>query len=164
MENRRSFIKKSGLFLTLSAFPFLKLFGLSRKPEEVVVTLYVDTARINKQDVNASCNFGQDPSIANEEFTIDVNLGDTVTWEGVSSNAPSNDVVNIVSINHEGGKNVFDKNILKGNGQIPESVTGTVKSKTGGGEKYKYKISFTVTNNGSKRNGMFHIDPKIQVH
>ncbi len=167
MENRRSFIKKSGLFLTLSAFPmsaFSKLFRLSKNPEAIVVRLYVDTARIDKQDVNASCNFGQDPSIANEEFTIDVNLGDTVTWEGVSSNAPSTDVVNIVSINHEGGKNVFDKNILKSNGQQPETVTDIVKSRTDGGEKYKYKISFTVTNNGAKRNGMFHIDPKIQVH
>lgn len=102
--------------------------------------------------------------ISNEEFTIDVNLGDTVTWEGVSSNAPSTDVVNIVSINHEGGKNVFDKNVLKGNGETPEKVTGTAITKTDGGEKYKYKISFTVLNNGTKRNGMFHIDPKIAVH
>lgn len=167
MENRRSFIKKSGLLLTLSAFPisaFSKLLKLNKNSEAIVVTLYVDTARIDKQDVNASCNFGQDPSIANEEFTIDVNVGDTVTWQGVSSNAPSTDVVNIVSINHEGGKNVFDKNILTGNGQSPERVTDTVRSKTDGDEKYKYKISFTVTNNGSKRNGMFHIDPKIAVH
>lgn len=167
MENRRSFIKKSGLFLALSALPvsaFSKLIGLSKKPESVVVRLYVDTARIDNRNVNASCNFGQNPSISNEEFTIDVNLGDTVTWEGVSSNAPSTDVVNIVSINHEGGKNVFDKNVLKGNGETPEKVTGTAITKTDGGEKYKYKISFTVLNNGTKRNGMFHIDPKIAVH
>jgi hypothetical protein len=93
-----------------------------------------------------------------------VNVGDTVTWQGVSSNAPSTDVVNIVSINHEGGKNVFDQNVLKSNGQSPERVSGVVKSRTDDGKKYKYKISFTVTNNGAKRNGMFHIDPKIFVH
>lgn len=65
MENRRSFIKKSGLFLALSALPvsaFSKLIGLSKKPESVVVRLYVDTARIDNRNVNASCNFGQDPS------------------------------------------------------------------------------------------------------
>ncbi len=167
MENRRSFIKKSGLFLAISSLPlsaFSKLFGRKSAVANTVVTLYVNTAEIDKQDVNASCDFGQDSSISNEEFTIDVNVGDTVTWQGVSSNAPSTDVVNIVSINHEGGKNVFDKNILKSNGQSPERVSATVKSRTDDGREYKYKISFTVTNNGSKRNGMFHIDPKIFVH
>ena len=167
MENRRTFIKKSGLFLAVSSLPvsaFSKLLDGNKKPANIVVTLYVDTARLDKQNVNASCNFGQNPNISNEEFTIVVNVGDTVTWQGVSSNAPSTDVVNIVSINHEGGKNVFDENILKSSGGAQERVTATVRSKTDGGEKYKYKLSFTVLNNGAKRNGMYHIDPKIEVH
>ncbi|HEY5692554.1 MAG TPA: hypothetical protein VIS49_13950 [Cyclobacteriaceae bacterium] len=167
MEKRRSFIKKSGLLFAAGALPLgalAKVLGLMKSPPaDVVITLYVDTARIDNQAVNASCNFGQDPSISNEEYTVDVNLGDTVTWQGVSANAPSTDVVNIVSINHEGGKNVFDQNILKGSGN-PEKVTAIAKQRTDGGEKYKYKISFTVLNNGVKRNGTFNIDPKLAVH
>lgn len=168
MEKRRSFIKKSGLLLAAGALPLsaiAKLLGLKKSPPaSVVITLYVNTAQIDNRNVNASCNFGQNPSISNEEFTTLANLGDSVTWQGVSANAPSTDIVNIVSINHEGGKNIFDKNILKGNGQSPEKVTDTVRTSTTGGEKYKYKISFTVLNNGTRRNGTFNIDPKIEVH
>ena len=148
--------------LPLSALA--KLLGFKKSPpENVVITLYVNTAQIDSRNVNASCNFGQEAGISNEEFTTDVNLGDSVTWQGVSANAPSTDVVNIVSINHEGGKNVFDENVLKSSG-TPEKVTAIAKQRTAGGEKFKYKILFTVTNNGSKRNGMFHIDPKLDVH
>lgn len=167
MENRRSFIKKSGLFLALSAAPFgvlAKLLGIKKNPAGQTITLYVDTANVSNPNVNASCNFGQAQGISNEEFTVVVNLGDSVTWQGVSANAPGTDIVNIVSINHEGGKNVFDTNILKGDGKSPERVTGVVKTRTDGGEKYKYKISFTVLNNGTRRNGTFSIDPKLDVH
>ena len=68
---------------------------------DIVVTLYVNTGDIDKSDVNASCNFGQSADIANEDFTIQASVGDTVTWQGVSSDAPSTDVVNISAINHE---------------------------------------------------------------
>lgn len=169
MEKRRSFIKKSGLLLAASALPlgaFAKLLGLKKSPPATkVVTLYVNTAQIDSRNINASCNFGQGSGISNEEYTIVVNVGDTVTWRGVSSNAPNTDVVNIVSINHEGGNNVFDSNILKSSivgGH--EEVSAVVKSKADGGNKYKYKISFTVFNGENKRNGTFHIDPKIEVH
>ena len=169
MEKRRSFIKKSGLLLVAGALPlstFAKLLGLEKSPlANIVITLYVDTARIDRRDVNASCNFGQGQGISNEEFTTALNLGDTVTWQGVSANAPETDIVNIVSINHEGGKNVFDKNILKSTmSGGSEKVTAIAKQTTDGGEKYKYKISFTVLNNGTRRNGIFHIDPKLEVH
>jgi autotransporter translocation and assembly factor TamB len=168
MEKRRSFIRKSGLLLAAGTLPlsaFSKLLAFKKSPpESVVVTLYVNTAQIDNRNVNASCNFGQAQGISNEEFTIDVNVGDNITWQGVSANAPSTDIVNIVSINHEGGKNVFGENILKGNDQNPQKVTGTALYKTDEGKKYKYKISFTVMNGTKKRNGMFHIDPKIEVH
>ncbi|MDZ4716158.1 MAG: AidA/PixA family protein [Cytophagales bacterium] len=168
MEKRRSFLKKSGLLLAASSLPFSVVSMHARRvksaAEAIEVTLYVDTARIVKPNINPFCNFGQPATILNEEFTIDANVGDTVTWLGVSSNAPLTDVVNIVMINHEGGKNVFDKNVLKGDGKTPERVTGEVKYPTTVTTKYKYKISFTVINNGVQRNGVFHIDPKMEVH
>lgn len=165
MQSRRSFIKKTGLLITAGALP-LSVFSITKRAfaNNIVITLYVDTARIDTQKVNAFSNFGQAAGISNEEFTVEANVGDTITWRGVSANAPSTDVVNIVSINYEGGKNIFDQNILKSNGQSPETVSGVAKTKTEDGKKYKYKISFTVLNSGRKRNGTFHIDPKIEIH
>lgn len=161
METRRSFLKKSSLLVAAGSLP---LSVLAQQGQNIVITLNVDTSTIDKDDVNASCNFGQDQSIPNEDFTVAANIGDNITWQGISVNAPGTDVVNIVSINHEGGKNVFGQNILSGDRNTPRRVTGRVQFATPEGQDYKYKISFTVFNNGKQRNGTFHIDPKIQVH
>lgn len=127
------------------------------------ITLFVNTAEVTSQNTGAQCNFGQAPGIPNEEFTIQVKPGDIIVWKGVSANAPETDIVNITAINHEGGVNVFDKNVLRGNGQTPEVVIGHVVQGAPGDEE-KYSLSFKVTNNGVKRNGTFRIDPKIQIH
>lgn len=161
MESRRSFLKKSGLLVAAGSLP---LAALAQDGQNIVITLNVDTSTIDKKDVNASCNFGQEEGIANEDFTVAANIGDTITWQGISVNAPDTDVVNIVSINHEGGKNVFGQNILSSNRTEPRRVSGKVLYSTPEGQDFKYKISFTVSNNGKQRNGTFHIDPKIQVH
>jgi hypothetical protein len=161
METRRSFLKKSGLIVAAGSLP---LAVLSQQGQNIVITLNVHTDSIDKKDVNASCNFGQEEDIPNEEYTVAANVGDTITWQGVSVNAPETDIVSIVSINHEGGKNVFGQNLLQGDRSNPRRVTGRVQFSTPEGQTYKYKISFTVSNNGSQRNGTFHIDPKIEVH
>lgn len=128
-----------------------------------VVTLYVNTADIKTPNESAFCNFGQGSGVSNEEFTTVVNMGETITWRGVSSNAPSSDLVSITSINYEGGKNVFGQNVIKDTREAPGVVSGKVLYATAG-NKCKYKISFTVTNGGNKKGGTFHIDPKIEVH
>ncbi len=168
MENRSSLLKKSGLILTISAL-LLCSFTSSTQPEPVaaeniVVTLNVDTGEIDKENASASCNFGQAEGISNEEFTIVVNVGDVITWVGVSSSSPETDVVDITKIKHVKGKNIFGKDLDttdKGNHQ---KVSAKVLASTAVEGLYKYDISFAVTNNGVKRNGMFHIDPKIQAH
>lgn len=161
METRRSFLKKSGVLVAAGTLP---LAAFSQQGQNIVITLNVHTDTIDKKDVNASCNFGQEEGIPNEEFTVAANIGDTITWQGVSVNAPGTDIVNISSINHEGGKNVFGQNILQGDRNTPRRVTGKVQFASPQGEDYKYKISFTVSNGNKQRNGTFHIDPKIQVH
>ena len=166
MENRRSFLKKSGLLLAASSLPITAL-SIERKSEKknlsnVSVILNVDTTRISKPDVNPYCNFGQPSTIMNEDFTIEVNVGDTISWEGISSSS-SFDAVNIISINHEGGQNIFDRNLLAGDNGNPEKVVGTVLNPTPEGKEYKYTIAFTVYNNGVKRNGTYRIDPIIKV-
>jgi len=126
------------------------------------ITLYVNTSTIDSQNASLVSNFGQEEDISNEDYTISVSIGDTIIWKGVSSTSPEDDVVNIKSINYEGGTNIFDQNILKGNGEDHEEVVGEAVNGSVGDE-IKYKISFKVLNNGKRRNGTFHIDPKIQI-
>jgi hypothetical protein len=155
-------MKKIQILLILAAAGLLFFSGSSRVKETHVIKLYVDTGQITKQNVNQVSNFGQPANIPNRDFTIEVSVGDVVVWEGVSSNARETDKVLINAINHEGGVNVFDKNVLKDTPQNPGVVEGTVKVGQAGDEE-KYKISFKVLNNGRQRNGTFHIDPKIRV-
>ena len=166
MKTRRSFLKESGLLLAAGTLP-LSTFAISRnekdEAQEITVTLYVDTKAIQKPNDSEYCNFGQGAGISNEEFTIVANVGDTITWRGVSSSAPSTDTVSISAINYEGGKNVFGENVLKDSNSNPGRVSGVVRYKTGN-QFCKYKIMFTVTNSGAKRGGTFQIDPKIEVH
>jgi len=145
-----------------------------------VITLYVNTTDIKKTDsiekdgivvrpgLRKYANFGQASDISNEDYTINVKKGDVVIWRGVSITDSLLDVVNINSINHQGGTSLFGKNVLKGNEDVPEVVVGIV---TKGPEmdndtlldSEKYLLKFTVFNNGIKRNGTFNIDPKLQV-
>ena len=129
---------------------------------DVIVTLNVDTSQISVQNVDSNSNFGQGPGISNEDFLTRVNAGDTVIWQGVSSVTPS-DTVNIININHSGGSSVFSHDNLPGNGLHPEKVSGAVRNNAKG-ETEKYTIQFNVFNNGTRRPGVFSIDPKIQVN
>ncbi len=154
-------ITKSGTALAL----FL-LFSIqatqAQEPQTVVITLNVSTGQIDKQNLPTTCNFGQPQNISNEDFTVEVNVGDVITWQGVSSTAPSTDIVEITKIKYVKGKNIFDKEDL-----VPgqnKKISGKALTKTTAEDIYKYDISFTVTSNGKKRNGTFHIDPKIIVH
>jgi hypothetical protein len=127
-----------------------------------LITLYVDTSQITNNTVNQFSNFGQTDGSSNENYTTTVNVGDIITWRGVSTSS-DDDVVNITAIKHENGNDIFSKNRLPGNGGDPEIVVGLVLNLAPEGTEYKYKISFTVKNNGVQRNGVFHIDPKIRV-
>ena len=141
----------------------------SQDQQTHTVTLYVNTAEITHQNTNQVCYIiaetsGEDPIQSDgdlENFTIEVNLGDIVVWNGVSTSS-ENDDVNIKRIKHEHGPDVFENPDLPGNGQNREQVQGTVR-RGNRGDIEKYKIHFTVFNNGNQRNGNFKIDPKIKV-
>ncbi len=134
----------------------------SSAQETVVITLHVDTGQIDGKNLAATCTFGQEDGISNEEYTVVVNVGDIIVWEGVSSSSEE-DVVNITKIKYVKGKNIFGKDLGPSNSDPHQKVTAKVLSGTDGGA-YKYDISFTVFHNGVKRNGTFHIDPKIETH
>ena len=121
------------------------------------VTLYVDTVNVTQATVDTYCNFGQGEGTSNEDYTVTVNAGDTITWVGAALNGSTN-TVSIKQINYEGNSNVFQDNNLLGSGD-PKTVVGTVLS-TASGLGETYKIFFNVSN----KNGQFNIDPKIQVN
>jgi len=157
-------MKSTNQYLVLIAIVLLSFSNSSFAQEELVITLYVNTAQItNQNEYQVSYFDGQEEGTDTRNFTVYVNPGDKIIWQGVSSTSPDNDVVNIKSINYEGGNNVFDQNVLNADRESPGTVIGVVKSGTEGFEE-KYKISFTVFNNGVKRQGTFLIDPKIKVN
>lgn len=153
------------------AFVVMLFFSVSScfSQETHYVTIHVDTNLINSQNELSVCYFtsespGMDPITSEgnlEDFNITVAAGDTIVWRGVSSNSES-DTVNVTSINYHGGDNVFETNVLNGNGESPEEVVGVVKSDANGLVE-KYTIKFTVLNNGERRGGTYQIDPKITV-
>ncbi len=132
-----------------------------------VVTLYVNTAEINNGNIDEYANFGQAKSISNKDFKTHVRKGDIVIWKGVSVSDPL-DIVNITSINHEGGPKLFNKNLLRGNGGDNEVVVGVV---TKGPEmedgisldEEKYVLHFKVMRNGKPPVQPYKIDPYIKV-
>ena len=158
---------KSTSFLLILCLILTVSFSCNPKVPKVqkvhTITLNVETGKIVKPNIDPFCNFGQPASISNKDYAIKVDIGDIVIWEGVSSSSPSTDTVNITSINHQGGVNVFGRNLIRGNGDSPEIVIGKVL-KGAPGDEDKYAISFTVYNNGIKRNGTFRIDPKLIIN
>ena len=146
-------IFKKGIFIL---FLFLFLQGYSQITH--TITLNVDTGQITRATTNRYSNFGQPASISNENFTIEVSVGDYVEWVGVSSTSEE-DSVEILSINHEGGATLFGKNVINGaNGIVIGKVT-----EGRGGDYEKYTIKFKVFVNGEAKAGIFIIDPKITI-
>ena len=150
--------------ITILVLGVITVFSMSNTPlvpETHIITLYVDTANIENGNIDDTCNFGQDQDVSNIDYTIQVNKGDIVMWRGVSTSS-AEDMVQITSINYQGGARVFDKNVLTDSQQSPGVVVGTVNLGKEGDEE-KYTVSFKVFNNGTQRNGTFHIDPKLQI-
>ena len=147
---------KTKMITLIGALLLLPAFLIAQTTH--TITLEVNTTDITRSTIPENARFqGQADDVSNENFTIVVNAGDTVIWEGVSTSNPD-DVVNISSINYEGGDRVFDKNRLRGNNETPERVIGIITEGRRGREN-KYKLSFKMSNH----NGTFHIDPKIVV-
>ena len=147
--------KSKLISLVLVCF-FLPLGILAQTTHTIV--LEVNTTDITRATIPENASFVDQPDgVSNEDFTIVVSAGDTVIWEGIST-SNSEDIVNITSINYEGGDRVFDRNRLRGDNGTPERVTGVITEGRRGREN-KYKLSFKMSNH----NGTFHIDPKIVV-
>lgn len=137
---------------------FFSFSNSTREPAaNVTVTLLVDTGAVNKDNTGETCSFqGQPEGVSNEAFTIEVNVGDMVTWVGASTSSEE-DVVEIIQINYQGGKNVFGSNVLNAQDGV---MKGQIVNSTVGAADCKYNIKFRVKG----KNGVFQIDPVIKSH
>jgi len=131
------------------------------KAKNVSITLYVKTDQIQNRPVDACCYIGKKKEKC-KDYTKKAYIGKIVTWKGVSSN-PEEYEVNIISIHHDKGDNIFSQNRLPGSGRKKGKVSGLVLNLTSDGMDYEYIISFEVKHKGTKQSDIFHIDPKIQV-
>jgi hypothetical protein len=136
-----------------------------------VITLYVNTAEINNGNIDETTNFGQADSISNKKYTTHVRKGDLVIWKGVSVSDPL-DIVNISSINHQGGPRLFNKNLLKGNGGDDNGANEVVIGVVTQGPEMKdgikldneqYVLHFKVKRDGEPQVKPYKIDPYIKV-
>lgn len=126
------------------------------------IVFNVNTGTIANPDLSGACNFGQAAGVSNEDYTIEVNVGDIIVWKGVSTNAPGTDEVRITTITYETGANLMGESTLRDSNQTPGIVIGRVNAGNPG-DVQKYSITFKVFNSGVRRNGTFTIDPKIQI-
>ncbi|MDH3323911.1 MAG: inclusion body family protein [Flavobacteriaceae bacterium] len=151
------------LFILIAVITLL--FGSNAYSQNVkIVTLNVNTATVNKDNLATTCNFGQTDGSSNEDFTITVDVGDIIIWQGVSSVNNSTDYVDIKYVKYVKGPNIFDRGQINGNGNKREKVVATARREATKGNEYKYKIKFTVYDSDGNKKGEYHIDPKIQVN
>jgi len=99
------------------------------------------------------CQFtDQEPGTDTRDYTIYAEVGDTIIWDGESSDGSA--AIDIRKIKYHRGTNVFNSREIEGE----TTVVGQVQEKTNG-QPYKYKISFKINNTGRT----YTIDPKIIV-
>lgn len=151
--NMKTTIFSKLIFLFL---PLLIAFKSDKAVETHVITLYVNTTEITRSTIDENADFGQQDGSSNEDYTIEVFMGDTVQWVGESSSDDA-DKVEIVQINYQSGERFFNSNVLNGSNGV---VTGTITQGRAGRDQ-KYNIKFRITRNGQRVNEIFQIDPKI---
>lgn len=123
------------------------------------IKLYVNTQSIDEKSIDEKCNFNQPIGVSNEDYTVNLGVGDTVIWEGVSLDS-TDDLVTITDVQFTGGSDIFGGKGIKGNGE--GQFVGVVENDTfGDGETYS--LFFEVFN-GDKSRGIYSIDPKLQVN
>ena len=144
-------ISKSFLLSIIFIFAF---YTSTYSQDEHRVTLKCNVAALQADNPPYQvCQFvNQEPGTDTREYTIYAEVGDTIIWDGESSDGTA--AIDIRKIKYHRGTNVFNKKDLEGE----TTVVGTVKNETNG-NLYKYKISFKIDNTGK----MYSIDPKVRV-
>ena len=138
----------------LFSFILLFVFGISYGQNSDTRTLRCNVAALEADNPPYQvCQFtDQDRGTDTRDYTIYAEVGDTIIWDGESSDGTS--TIDIRKIKYGKGTNVFNDKELDGE----TTVVGTIQRNTEG-KPYKYKISFKINNTGKT----YTIDPKIIV-
>ena len=144
-----------------TCFICILFFNLSLFAQDKIINLEVDTENINADNVNEMATFGQPSETSNEDYTLDVKMGDIIIWKG-SSTPSSGGLVRIELFKHEYGVE------LLGEGKIKEqNGTGVIVGRVqqgSPGDIEKYSIRFEVRKRGSQTWETYEIDPKLQMN
>jgi hypothetical protein len=147
-------------------------------PKNADATLQVNTKALydaihGSQPINIDnyCKFKENtPGTSNENFSISVNAGDTITWTGEPFGEGSGGEINIVAIIYEKGHEVFSEiDFTRDNGKKnkPMKAKGSIEQSLPSGYKNdneSYTLYFSYTDGPGNYFGTYNIDPKIEVN
>ena len=138
--------------ISLSLIFIFSFYTSSYAQDEIRITLKCNVAALQADNPPYQvCQFvNQEPGTDTRDYTIYAEVGDTIIWNGESSDGAA--AIDIRKIKYDRGTNVFNDRELDGE----TTVVGTVQRNTEG-NPYKYKISFKINNTGKT----YSIDPKI---
>lgn len=124
------------------------------------ITLEVDTENINANNIEETATFGQPSETSNKDYTLGVEMGDIIIWQGRSTPS-SGGLVRIKLFKHDDGIE------LLGEGRIKEQngtgvIVGRVQNGSPG-DVEKYTLKFEVKKRGSQTWDSYEIDPKLQM-
>ena len=138
--------------ISLSLIFIFSFYTSMYAQDEIRITLKCNVAALQADNPPYQvCQFvNQEPGTDTRDYTIYAEVGDTIIWNGESSDGAA--AIDIRKIKYDRGTNVFNDRELDGE----TTVVGTVQRNTEG-NPYKYKISFKINNTGKT----YSIDPKI---
>ena len=140
--------------VTIAAVFLISLTGISLSQTTHFIYLHRD------MEGNFSFSTGENTIVidnsTNENFTIEVDEGDTIIWEGMTSQGGAK--IDIDKVRRREGTNIFRWRSINGNrGEDGKRrVDAKVKSERAG-VLYKYDLEFSIGDE------TFVIDPKIKV-
>ncbi len=154
MKNRSKHKKQ---ILSHLALVFIFSFGMAVGQETHKITLHVDTGALhNSQNADADSYFTTGPETevlensSAENFTILVDVGDNIVWNGVSTSG--SEAVNIKKIKYKRGARIFSSDEVDGEANVEATI---IRGSTAKG--YVYTIQFQV----GESNRVYSIDPII---
>ncbi|MDR5589237.1 hypothetical protein [Christiangramia sp. SM2212] len=148
--------------ITILVF-FISLFSINTSiysQNNPMITLEVDTENINENNIDEMATFGQPSETKNRDFTLEVEMGDVIIWQGRATQS-SGGLVRIKLFRHDDGVK------LLGTSRIAEqNDTGVVVGKVQAGNPgdiEKYTLKFEVRKRGSQTWTEYFIDPKLKL-
>ena len=156
MKNRS---KQQKQFLSHLVLVFIFSCGMAAGQATHKITLHVDTGALyNNQNAAATSYFTAGPETevldnsAAENFTILVDVGDNIVWNGVSTSGSV--AVKIKKIKYKRGARIFSSDEVDGEANVEAII---IRGSTANG--YVYTLQFQV----GESNRVYSIDPIIKT-